>query len=79
MVADGYNEAVTVTPAVENFDVFTNVDEPEMTMYVNGSFLPDTEYAIELAGTMKDKWGQALGDPYVLNFRTPSLAFSTPR
>ena len=68
-----YENAVTITPSVDNFRVGVNAYEDGRNLIVNGVLLPDTNYVIELAGTIKDKWGQSLGDPYVLNFRTPPL------
>ncbi|HUG35014.1 MAG TPA: Ig-like domain-containing protein [Anaerolineales bacterium] len=74
-IAEGeYEDEVTVTPAIDNLDVGVYETETGMNMYVGGIYLPDTDYIIELAGTIEDRWGQPLGDPYVLNFRTPPLA-----
>lgn len=73
-IADAeYDKQVTVTPAIDNFDVGVYETDTGMNLYVGGIYLPDTEYMIELAGSIEDRWGQPLGDPYVLNFRTPPL------
>ena len=72
-LADGdYEDFVTVTPALDNFQV--DVDsENRMNLYVSGDFIPETNYAIELAAQVRDRWGQSLGDPFILNTRTPPL------
>lgn len=71
-----YENAVTITPAVDNFRGGVYAYDEGRTLSINGVFLPDTNYIIELAGTIKDQWGQSLGDPYVLDFRTPPLPAS---
>ncbi len=72
----GYDRAVTVTPALDNFraEWYDYGEGPILTVY--GNYLPDTNYIIELASTLRDQWGQALGTPFVLNFTTPSLPAS---
>ncbi len=72
-LAEGdYEDLVTVKPALGNFNV--NVDADNLTLYVNGEFIPETDYAIELAAQIKDRWGQTLEKPFVLNFRAPPLS-----
>ncbi len=70
---EDYADAVTITPPLENsqVDLYDYGEGPILS--VNGSFLPETNYIIELASTVKDQWGQALGVPFVLNFSTPPL------
>ncbi|MCC6299535.1 MAG: Ig-like domain-containing protein [Anaerolineales bacterium] len=71
-----YEQALTITPAVENLHV-ENYDYGEgPTLSVNGFFQPGTNYIVELAGTLKDRWGESLGEPFVLNFTTPNLPAS---
>jgi uncharacterized protein YfaS (alpha-2-macroglobulin family) len=71
LAEDEYDDLVTVTPPLENFDVY--VDADGLNLYVNGEFVPETDYVIELAVQIKDRWGQALDKPFVLNFRAPPL------
>ena len=66
-----YDDLVTVIPEVDNLDVF--VSENRLSFSVYGSFAPDTNYVIELSAQIKDQWGQSLGDPFILNFRTAPL------
>jgi uncharacterized protein YfaS (alpha-2-macroglobulin family) len=66
-----YDKSVTVTPAVDNFNVEDYQGEWALQIY--GAFLPETDYVIEVAGTIKDRWGQPLGDPFILNVRTPPI------
>lgn len=66
-----YDNFVTVTPPLESL----TVDESEdgFTLFVRGEFAPDTNYVVQLSGLIKDRWGQSLGDPFLLDFRTPPL------
>jgi len=65
-----YENLIVTTPAV---DFSTWVSEDGLTLTVLGNFTPDTEYTLEVSADLKDKWGQALGAPFVLNVRTPPL------
>src|SRR6266498_2046699 len=58
-----YDNAVKVSPAVDNFQV--DVSDDDLNLYVYGDFIPDTNYAIELSGGIKDRWGQSLGDAFI--------------
>ena len=66
-----YDAFVTVTPALDNFAV--EQSEDGFYLYVRGDFIPDTNYSIQVSGLLKDRWGQSLGDPFILNFRTAPL------
>ncbi len=66
-----YDNLVSVSPAIGNLSVQTAEDHMSLTVY--GDFQPDTNYVIELSARIKDRWGQSLGDPYVLEMRTPPL------
>lgn len=68
-----YKKLVTVTPAVDNFDVNLSDD---LNLYVYGNFIPGNRYVIELSAQIKDRWGQPLGDPFVLDYQTPPLPAS---
>ncbi len=69
-----YEDLIVVSPTLDNFEVQVLEFGERRDMLVRGDFLPDTNYLIELNASIRDRWGQALGQPYVLNFRTPSLA-----
>jgi len=66
-----YDNFVTVTPAVDDLSVVDYQGEWGLQIY--GAFIPDTDYVIEVAGTIKDLWGQALGNPFAFNVRTPPI------
>ena len=61
----------TVTPAIDNFSVERSDDG--LNLYVQGAYVPDTNYIVQLSGLLKDRWGQSLGDPFILDFRSPPL------
>ena len=63
-----FDDLVTVSPAV---DFGTRATEDGLTLTVQGSFTPDSDYVVELSADLKDRWGQTLGSPYVLNAHTP--------
>jgi uncharacterized protein YfaS (alpha-2-macroglobulin family) len=69
-----YEDLVSVSPEVENLLVEPTEDDLNLTVF--GDFLPDTNYVIELSARTRDRWGQSLGDDYVLNVRTPVLPSS---
>ncbi|HLF74903.1 MAG TPA: Ig-like domain-containing protein, partial [Anaerolineales bacterium] len=68
LAKDDYDDAVKVSPAVDNFD--TEVSEDNLSLYVRGEFIPDTDYQIELSTQIEDRWRQPLSDPFVLNLHT---------
>lgn len=73
-----YEEFVNVNPDVDNFSI--GLSEDGMSLFIYGNFLPETNYVIELAGTLRDRWEQSLGDSYTLDFRTaPAPAVLTPQ
>ena len=72
-VAKGeYDNLASVTPALDNFEV--DVSEDGLNLTVRGAFIPDTNYVIQVSGLIKDRWGQSLGDAFILDFRTPPLS-----
>ena len=72
LAGGNYENLVGITPAVDNLDV--NVDESNL--YIFGSFIPDTDYSIELSESISDRWGQSLGAPFNLDVHTPALPSS---
>lgn len=69
-----YEDLVTISPTLDNFEVQVLDFGDQRNMLVRGDFIPDTNYFIELSASIRDQWGGALGRPYVLDFRTPSLS-----
>jgi len=66
-----YNNLVSVFPAIDNLD--TRVSEDGLSLVLYGDFIPDTNYTFEVSARVKDRWGQPLGDAFVLETRTPPL------
>lgn len=62
---------ISVAPSVSNLSYWTN--QSDRTLNINGSFKPNTEYLLTLSGSMPDRWGQTLGQEYILRFRTAPL------
>ena len=63
-----YDDLVEINPPLDDYS--TSLNEDSRTLIVYGSFLPETNYSIELAAQLRDRWEQSLGDPFVFNFRT---------
>ncbi|MFN8426101.1 MAG: Ig-like domain-containing protein [Anaerolineales bacterium] len=76
LIEGDYVNSVTVTPSVDNLQagVYDYGDGPMMSLY--GAFQPETDYTVTLAGSIKDQWGESLGESFVLNFTTPPLPAS---
>lgn len=62
---------VTVDPPITN--LYASMDPTQMQIYLNGDFLPETEYTITLLPGLADRWGDTLGQAYTLRFSTASL------
>jgi uncharacterized protein YfaS (alpha-2-macroglobulin family) len=74
-LAEGeYEDLVEVRPALNNLQA--EVSEDRLTLTVYGEFLPEANYEIELSARIRDRWGQSLGDPFILSYRTPALPAS---
>lgn len=72
------DEFIKVSPQVEDLSIGVAEDRRSLNLY--GNFLPETNYVIELAGQLRDQWGQSLGDIYSLDVRTPAVPASlTPQ
>jgi len=71
LIKRDYNDLVTVTPPVDNFEVVESDDA--LGLYVYGNFASDTEYTFELSAAIGDQWGQQLNRPFTLTVRTPLL------
>ena len=66
---ENYEELVDITPNVSNLEITTD----ETNIYLFGTFIPDTDYAIELSDAISDRWGQTLSTVFSLDIHTPSL------
>ncbi len=62
---------VSVSPSVSNLTYWTN--QSDLTLNLNGSFKPNSEYLVTVSGSMPDRWGQTLEQNYNLRFRTAPL------
>ncbi len=72
-LAEGeYQQYITVDPPLE---LSTGLIEGTQ-LSVFGDFTPDTDYKVEIAGNLPDQWGQTLGAPYKLDFRSAPLPAS---
>ncbi len=67
----------TLQPEAENLQVY--VDQGK-TVYVYGNLSPETDYTLAVSAALTDRWGDALGKSFTLNFRSsplpPSLFFT---
>jgi hypothetical protein len=69
-----YDRLVTVSPEVDNLQAAASDDG--LSLYIYGDFIPETNYVIELSARLKDRWGQSLGDSYMLDVHTPPMPSS---
>ncbi len=76
-LANGQNfdELITVSPEI--VDQRITVGEMGARVFLAGFFQPAARYSVRLAPELTDRWGQKLGEPVTLDFRTatakPSL------
>jgi uncharacterized protein YfaS (alpha-2-macroglobulin family) len=66
-----YNNLVSTFPEVDNLQA--ELSEDGLSLAVYGDFIPDTSYTFDLAARIKDRWGQPLGDSFVVETHTPPL------
>ncbi len=69
---DTVKAALTITPAVPNLSTWWN--SWDLSLNINGSFAPNTDYQLTLSPALQDEWGGALNQPYTLAFRTGSVS-----
>lgn len=75
---------VTVRPELPSFGAYYSPpaeEEPGAgSIWVYGNFTPASDYTTTISADLTDKWKQALGEPYVLNFSTgpAQAAFNLP-
>ncbi|HSG45737.1 MAG TPA: Ig-like domain-containing protein [Anaerolineales bacterium] len=72
LAGGNYEELINIIPTVSGIDI--NVDGTNI--YIFGNFVPNTDYVIELSGSISDQWGQSLGASFGLNIQTPPLPSS---
>lgn len=68
--ADDFTQLLHFEPQVPNLSTYLNRDDH--TLGITGFFQPSTDYTLTLSADLSDPWGQKLGKPFVLRFRTPS-------
>ena len=68
--ADDFTQRLHFEPQVANLSTYLNRDDN--TLGISGFFQPSTDYTLTLSADLSDPWGQKLGKPFVLRFRTPS-------
>jgi uncharacterized protein YfaS (alpha-2-macroglobulin family) len=66
-----YDNLISVFPDVDNLQ--TQVSENGLELYVYGDFAPDTTYTFDLSALIRDRWGQSLGDAFIVESHTPPL------
>ena len=66
-----YKNLISAFPVVDNLQAEPSDDGLSLVVY--GDFIPDTNYTFEVSARIKDRWGQPLGDSFVLETRTPPL------
>ena len=64
---DTLDDLVSLRPAISNQGLYLD----GTTLNVSGFYLPESEYTLTISPELEDKWGQPLGRPFELNFRTP--------
>jgi hypothetical protein len=67
-----YEEAITIIPTLDNYNV-NPFNFSGNQLYISGNFTADTNYMIELSDQISDQWGQTLGEPFVLEYKTSPL------
>ena len=71
LAKDDNTQYVTLTPAIPNLNV--GLDNENFVLNIYGDFDPDTEYSLSISPDLPDPWGDTLGEPFTLWFRTTSL------
>ena len=62
---------ISVSPDVTNLNYW--IPQSDFALNISGDFKPSTDYLVTLSGSLPDRWGQSLGQEYVLRFRTEPL------
>ena len=64
-----YENLISIFPEVDHLQA--EVAEDGLSLNLYGDFAPDTNYTVELAAQMKDRWRQSLGDSFVADVHIP--------
>jgi hypothetical protein len=67
----GLKDFIQVEPELPQMSVY--YDDSEQALWVHGTFDPSADYRVTLSADLTDRWGQALGQPYQMTFRTQPL------
>jgi len=59
---------ISLSPEISNQSVYID----GTTMNISGFYLPESEYTLTISPKLMDVWGQPLGQPFELYFRTPA-------
>lgn len=73
MVSDDIDQYVVVEPKIEHLLNTMEAYDEGLRMHISGDFLPSTKYKVTIKGNWPDKFGQKLGQDFVLNFETEQL------
>ncbi|HSK67062.1 MAG TPA: MG2 domain-containing protein, partial [Anaerolineales bacterium] len=71
LASANYENLISIFPEVDNLQA--DVSENGLELFLYGEFAPDTNYTFELAARIRDRWGQSLGDSFIVESRTPPL------
>lgn len=66
-----YDDLIGIFPELDNLQ--TQLSENGLELYVYGEYAPDTTYTFELAARIRDRWGQSLGDAFIVETHSPPL------
>lgn len=64
--AEDIKSLVSLDPEVPDLQVAVS----GATLQMSGYYAPETDYTLTLSPSLSDRWGQALGRPFTLKFRT---------
>lgn len=68
VLSGNIDDFVSISPSVPNF----NLSMYENNLQAYGYFKASTDYTLEVSGSLKDEWGEELGENYLLRFHTPN-------
>jgi alpha-2-macroglobulin len=71
LASANYDNLISIFPELDNLQ--TQVSETGLELYVYGDYAPDTNYTFELSARIRDRWGQPLGDAFIVEVHTPPL------
>jgi uncharacterized protein YfaS (alpha-2-macroglobulin family) len=69
--SDNVKKYISFSPAVANISPW--MDPTDMTLYMWGTFNPDTDYTLTVSPDLTDLWGSRLGKTFTLHFHTANL------